>query len=108
MEYSTTMRILEDGSSTDAFAKKQITKTPNALIAICCSILSLTSQARRPNSNRQNTMTMSTPCFRVHLVVRFFLHPQRIQKHLQYCGMSFCSTQRHQIVQAAHYPNHDA
>ena len=34
MEYSTTMRILEEGSSTDAFAKKQITKMPNALIAI--------------------------------------------------------------------------
>ena len=80
MEYSTTMRIPEDGSSTDAFAKKQIAKTPNALIAICCSILSLASQARRPNSNRQNTMTMSAPGFDVRLVVRFFYIRRGVRK----------------------------
>ena len=79
MEYSTTIRILEEGSSTDAFAKKQITKMPNALIAICCSTLSFANHARRPKSSRQNTMTMSNTRFDVRLAVRFFLHHQRVR-----------------------------
>lgn len=70
------MRILEEGNSTDAFAKKQIIKTPTALIAICCSILSLANQASRLNSSRQNTIAMLNPCFGARLGVRFFLHHQ--------------------------------
>ena len=106
MEYSTTMRMLEDGSSTDALVKKQIIKMPNALIAIYCSTFFLANQERRPKISRQNTMTMSPPCFGVYLVVRFFLHPQKVQKYLRHYGMSFFSPQRHQIVQPARCPDH--